>query len=308
MHSSAFVAAPFVPWVAVTLWLELLGFAVTVLAVSAAIAWWQQRLAASGPSVWRRRLRQLTAADLARMLAEVDALRQHAVAARSAAVSGELALTRARARSRDTQRAREVAWHEYDTAQRAYANAVRNPAMSENLWPMMNTSGAWPVLVAGGAEPAPTPVVAGGSSGSALALAEPPPVRPAEPPDEPVSPHDLSRAALTAFRRGDLSVEQLREVFRRFSGWDARLEQHEREVVRRRAAEREAHRRYTVAAAAERDANHEVDVATVAARAWADEAEEAVEEARLAQVFVDECLRHAAIPRRRRRRWGAGSR
>ena len=34
VHSSAFVAAPFVPWVAVTLWLELLGFAVTVLAVS----------------------------------------------------------------------------------------------------------------------------------------------------------------------------------------------------------------------------------------------------------------------------------
>jgi hypothetical protein len=302
VHSPAFVAAPFVPGVAVTLWLELLGGAATVLAMSGAIAWWQHRRAGSGPSVWRRRLRRLTADDLARMLVEADALRQHAVAARSAAMSADVALTRARARSGDTQRAREIAWHEYDTAQRAYANVMRNPAMGESLWPMTNTSGAWPVLVAGGAEPAFTPAVAGGPSGTALALAEPPAARRAGPPDEPVLPSDLSRAALAAFRRGDLTVEQLREVFRRFSGWDARLEQHEREVLRRRAAEREAHRRYTVAAAAERDANHEVDVATAAARAWADEAAEAAEEARLARVFVEECLRHAAIRRRLRRR------
>jgi hypothetical protein len=292
-----------VPWVAVALWLELLGVAATVLAVSGVIARWQHRRAASGPSVWRRRLRRLTADDLGRMLAEADALRQHAVTARSAAVSAELALTRAQARSRDAQQARELAWHEYDTAQRAYANAMRNPVLGEGLWPMMNTSGAWPVLVAGGAEPAPTPVVAGASPGSALALVEPTPARRVEPPAEPALLHDLSRAALTAFRRGDLSVEQLREVFRRFSGWDARLEQHEREVLRRRAAEREAHRQYTLAAAAERDANREVDVATVAVRAWADEAEEAAEEARLARVFVEVCLRHAAIRRRLRRRW-----
>jgi hypothetical protein len=306
VHSPAFVAAPaVVPEVAVTLWLELLGIAAAVLAISGAIAWWQHRRAASGPSVWRRRARRLTADDLARMVAEADALRQHAIGARSATVSAEFAATRARARSRETQRAREIAWHEYDTAQRAYADAMRHPVMSESLWPMANTSGAWPVLVAGGAEPALTSAVAGEPPGTALALAEPSAGR-AEPPEEPAPPHDLSRAALAAFRRGDLSVEQLRAVFRRFSGWDARLEQHEREVLRRRAAERDAHRRYTIAAAAERDANHEVDVATVAARAWTDEAAEAAEEARLARVFVEECLRHAAIRRRLRRRSGPG--
>jgi hypothetical protein len=310
VHSPAFVAAPaIVPAVAVTLWLELFGTAAAVLAISGAIAWWQHRRAASGPSVWRRRARRLTADDLARMVAEADALRQHAIGARSAAVSAEFALTRARARSRETQQAREIAWHDYDTAQRAYANAMRNPVMSESLWPMASTSGAWPVLVAGGAEPALTSAPAGESSGTALALAEPaltaePSAGRAEPPEEPALPHDLSRAALAAFRRGDLSVEQLRAVFRRFSGWDARLERHEREVLRRRAAERDAHRRYTIAAAAERDANHEVDVAMAAARAWADEAVEAAEEARLARVFVEECLRHAAIRRRLRRRSG----
>jgi len=336
VHSPAFVAAhAIVPGVAVTLWLELLGVAAAVLAISGAVAWWQHGRAAAGPSVWRRRARRLTADDLARMVAEADALRQHAIGARSAAVSAEYALTRAQARSRETQRAREVAWHDYDTAQRAYANAVRNPVMSESLWPMANTSGAWPVLVAGGAEPARspepvarTPAAAGEPAGTALALAEPagalttepapaltveppagpvgPPAGPAGPPEGPALPHDLSRAALAAFRRGDLSVEQLRAVFRRFSGWDARLEQHEREVLRRRAAERDAHRRYTMAAAAERDANHEVDVAMAAARAWADEAVEAAEEARLARVFVEECLRHAAIRRRLRRHSAAG--
>lgn len=318
MHSPAFVAAPaVVPGAAVTLWLELLGTAAAVLAISGAIAWWQHGRAASAPSVWRRRARRLTADDLASMVAEADALRHHAIGARSAAVSAEYAVTRARAHSRETQRAREIAWHDYDTAQRAYANAMRNPVMNESLWPMANTSGAWPVLVAGGAEPALTPAASGEPAGTSLALAEPahalavepahalavePPTGPAEPLEEPALPHDLSRAALEAFRRGDLSAEQLRTVFRRFSGWDARLEQHEREVLRRRAAERDAHRRYTIAAAAERDANHEVDVAMAAARAWADEAVEAAEEARLARVFVEECLRHAAIRRRLRRR------
>jgi hypothetical protein len=304
VHSPAFVAAPaMVPGIAVTLWLELLSVAAAVLAISGAIARWQHGRVASGPSVWRRRARRLTADDLARMVAESDALRQHAIGARSAAVSAEFAVTRAQARTRETQQAREIAWHEYDTAQRAYANAMRNPVMSESLWPMANTSGAWPVLVAGGAEPALTSTAAGEPAGTVLALAEPSAGR-AEPPEEPALPHDLSRAALAAFRRGDLSVEQLRAVFRRFSGWDARLEQHEREVLRRRAAERDAHRRYTIAAAAERDANHEVDVAMAAARAWADEAVEAAEEARLARVFVEECLRHAAIRRRLRRRSG----
>jgi hypothetical protein len=318
VHSPAIVAAPagFVPGVAVTLWLELLGVACAVLAVSGALAWWQHRRAAPAPSVWRRRARRLTADDLARLLAEVDSLSQHATTAVAAATDAEFAVARAQGHCRNTQRARELAWHEYDTAQRAYANALRNPAMGEDVWPMVSTSGAWPVLVAGGSEPASSPHGdsgdvggaressdgGGGSAGTALAVSRSPAAAPVPyPDDEPVVSRDLSRAALAAYRRGDISVEQLREVFRHFSGWDGRHERHEREVLRRRAAEREAHRRYNAAAAAERIANDQADVAAAAARAWAEEAVEATEEARIARVFVNECLRHAAIRRRLRR-------
>jgi hypothetical protein len=319
VQSPAIVAAhpALVPWVAISLWLALLGAAGGVLAVSGTVAWRQHRSAATAPSVWARRARRLNAVDLARLFAEVDSLVQHANAAAVAASRAELVLGQALARRRDVQCARDLAWREYDAAQRAYTNALRNPALYEDSWPMTSTSGAWPVLVAGGSEQAVPPAdegwtaeavtevaagvaaaeaAAGTVSGTALAVAAPP-----ERGAEPVPMHDLSRAALTAYRRGDLSVEQLREVFRRFSGWDSRHERHERAMLRWRVAEREAHRRYDMAAVAERIANHEVDVSAAAARAWADEAAEAAEDARIAQVFVSECLRHATIRRRLRR-------
>jgi hypothetical protein len=149
-----------------------------------------------------------------------------------------------------------------------------------------------PVLVAGGSHP---------PASAARPLALPAPAAPdpepgpadTEPDAVEAGRRDVARAALAAYRRGDITVEQLRAVYRRFSGWDVGQEHHEHELVRRRAAEREAHRRYHAAAVAERAAYAEADVAVVAAQALAEEAAASAEEARLARVYADECVRRA---------------
>jgi hypothetical protein len=109
---------------------------------------------------------------------------------------------------------------------------------------------------------------------------------------------EVARAALTAYRRGGISVEQLRAVLRHTDGWNHVHARHEREVLLRRAAERAAHRRYTAAALTERSAYQAVDVAAAAARAWADEAMDAAEDARLARTYLTHCLRRASVRRR----------
>jgi hypothetical protein len=261
--------------------------------------------------------------QVAFLLSEADALAEQASAAAAAAMGAAATMAGAQARCRSTQQARERAWHEYDTAQQAYVTALRERTASDRAWPLPYQSGSWPVLATAAPAtviPAPrraeppvvgmalaVPARGGHGAPSALAPSPPAPSRPAAGPfvpghgDEPVRHTDVSRAALAAYRRGDLSLEQLRVVFRRFSGWDLQQEQHEREVLRRRAAEREAHRRYDAAAAAERLVYQEVDVATAAARAWADEAADAEAEALAAREIADECLRSEARRRRPRR-------
>jgi hypothetical protein len=332
------VSAGVVPGVALTLWLGLVGVACAVLVSAGAVAWWQQRRAAPEPSVWRKRPRRLRPDQVAFLLSEADALAEQASAAAAAAMGAAATMTGAQARCRSTQQARERAWHEYDTAQQAYVTALRERTASDRAWPLPYQSGSWPVLATAAPAtviPAPrraeppvvgmalaVPARGGHGAPSALAPSPPAPSRPAAGPfvpsrpapiplaagpfvpghgDEPVRHTDVSRAALAAYRRGDLSLEQLRVVFRRFSGWDLQQEQHEREVLRRRAAEREAHRRYDAAAAAERLVYQEVDVATAAARAWADEAADAEAEALAAREIADECLRSEARRRRPRR-------
>jgi hypothetical protein len=307
-------SAGFVPAIAVTLWLALLGAAGVVLLATGALAWWQRRQATvvPMPPVTPLRTRRPTPQDLARLLAEVDALSIQAVSAGTAAAGAEAAVATARARCRVAEWVRERAWYEYDTAQQAYVAALRAGPAGEAVWPSASPSGAWPVLVAGGAEPAASlvvngvpivdgvPIVAGVPTAVAVvtAPAGPPVPRPREESD---LRDEVARAALGAYRRGGISVEQLREILRHSSGWNHVHARHEREVLLRRAAEREAHRRYNAAAAAERSAHLAVDVATVAARAWADEAAEAAEEALLARAFATERLRRAAIRRRLRR-------
>jgi hypothetical protein len=59
---------------------------------------------------------------------------------------------------------------------------------------------------------------------------------------------EVSRAALSAYRRGELSVDELREVFRRAGDWDPEQEERERRIDHLRAEELAARRAYERAA------------------------------------------------------------
>lgn len=65
---------------------------------------------------------------------------------------------------------------------------------------------------------------------------------------------EVSRAALSAYRRGELSVDELREVFRRAGDWDPEQEERERRTDHLRADELAARREYERAALAARRA------------------------------------------------------
>ncbi|MDG6100799.1 hypothetical protein Daura_02320 [Dactylosporangium aurantiacum] len=90
---------------------------------------------------------------------------------------------------------------------------------------------------------------------------------------------EISRAALAAFKRGDITVDALESVFRGASGWDPLHELQAREIELRRSAESRARRLYDAAAAAERAAVKAADVAVVAAHALVQEAAEVAAEA-----------------------------
>jgi hypothetical protein len=90
---------------------------------------------------------------------------------------------------------------------------------------------------------------------------------------------EVSQAALAAYRRGDLTKEQLWRVLRWGSGWDPDVDQAERELYRLRAARRAVHQRYLAAASQEREALAASDVAEVQERALAEEVATASEEA-----------------------------
>ncbi|MFF5230828.1 hypothetical protein [Dactylosporangium sp. NPDC000521] len=86
------------------------------------------------------------------------------------------------------------------------------------------------------------------------------------------SKREVSRAALAAFKRGDITVDALESVFKGASGWDPLHELQAREIELCRSAESRARRLYDAAAAAERVAVKAADVAVVAAQALAEEA------------------------------------
>jgi hypothetical protein len=80
----------------------------------------------------------------------------------------------------------------------------------------------------------------------------------------------VEEAALAAFKRGDISVDELGAIFKQASGWDPMQELQAREVELRRTAESRARRLYQAAAAAERKAVTAADVAAVSAQALAE--------------------------------------
>jgi hypothetical protein len=90
---------------------------------------------------------------------------------------------------------------------------------------------------------------------------------------------EVSHAALGAYRRGDLTKDQLWRVLQWTNGWDPDVDHAERELYRLRAARRVAHRRYRIAADQEREALAAAEVAEVQARALCEEVATASEEA-----------------------------
>jgi hypothetical protein len=78
---------------------------------------------------------------------------------------------------------------------------------------------------------------------------------------------DVARAALDAYRRGDLSVEELRKVWYGTSGWDERHDEAEQRIREFRAAEVQARQQYHIALAKARAARQAEYVADTAVRA-----------------------------------------
>lgn len=95
---------------------------------------------------------------------------------------------------------------------------------------------------------------------------------------------EVSRAARDAYRRGELTVEQLRAVWHRLGGWDRTLEDKTHELSRLRAETAEAWRRYHLAALAERRARETAEAAQATERVLRQEAVDAAREAQSAQM------------------------
>ncbi len=100
---------------------------------------------------------------------------------------------------------------------------------------------------------------------------------------------DISMAARAAYKRGDITVEELRAVWQTVEGWDQEREEREQELLRLRAEEKEAWRRYHVATHAERSARRAVELAEVAARALIEEATDAARRAEVAKIMAADC-------------------
>lgn len=89
----------------------------------------------------------------------------------------------------------------------------------------------------------------------------------------------VSRAALSAYQRGDISVREFREVWRRAGEWDPAQEERERIADRYRLRQAAARRVHDRSAAAVRRAYQAARLAEVAAQALIDEAVESAVEA-----------------------------
>jgi hypothetical protein len=107
--------------------------------------------------------------------------------------------------------------------------------------------------------------------------------QPAPPtPVQEARRREVDGAALAAYRRGELSVDELRAVFARTGDRDAGQEALEQEAQRLAAREGELRRGYDIAVAAARVAGERLHIAEVAAAATVQEAVDAAVEAQLA--------------------------
>lgn len=199
--------------------------------------------------------------DRSRLRAEAEELSAHADAVQADATAAADAATEARTRVTEAERDRDAAWAAQEESDRAYREALR---VAEEGRAAVEAARA-------------------GRSGSPLAGTEPDRER------------TVSRAALSAYRRGDISVDELREVFRRAGDWDPVQDERERAVDRRRVELAAARRAHDRAAAAVRRAEQAARVAEVAAEALLGEATESAAEAQEALLALER-------PTERRRR------
>ncbi|GAA2381777.1 hypothetical protein Cme02nite_52550 [Catellatospora methionotrophica] len=112
------------------------------------------------------------------------------------------------------------------------------------------------------------------------------PPEPAEAVSSAENLREVSRAARAAYKRGDLSMEQLRAVWQRVDGWDQSRQDHSHELSRLRAEDAEAARLYHVAASRARHARRAAEVARVSSHALTQEAADAAYEAQVIQTAL----------------------
>jgi hypothetical protein len=179
--------------------------------------------------------------DPVQLRAAAEELSAHALAAQSDAGRAVAIAVEAREQVAAAERARDEAWAAQETAEQAY-----QAALAEAL--------------------------AGRAAAADLAATQ----LDGESEDRE---REVSRAALSAYRRGDISVQQLREVWRRAGEWDPVQAERERVADRRRVQQAAARRVHDQAMATVRRADQAAMVAEVAAQALVDEAAESAVEA-----------------------------
>lgn len=121
-------------------------------------------------------------------------------------------------------------------------------------------------------------------------------------PETPLTPREfadreryLHRGATAAYRRGELSVEQLIDALGHRKGWDPRRHPFEQDQILRQVVKHRLWRVYQTAADHEQAAWHAVEVAAAAKRSLEDEAFAAQQRARLAALaLADQKPRRAA--------------
>jgi hypothetical protein len=111
--------------------------------------------------------------------------------------------------------------------------------------------------------------------------------------DLPERKRALRRGAQAAYRRGDLSDEQLLDALTHRNGWDPELHPVEQELVLARAAVRHRYAAYQKALDAEADAWRAADIATAAVRSLRLEVASAAARADVARAAVPAQVRPA---------------
>jgi hypothetical protein len=107
---------------------------------------------------------------------------------------------------------------------------------------------------------------------------------------------EISSAARAAYKRGEITVEELRAVWQKVDGWDQEREDRAHELSRLRAEEAEAWRRYHAATFAENTSRRAAELAEAASRALTEEAADAARRAELARIAAADCA--AQVKRR----------